>query len=57
MFYMKYRRGVSMAKWLRLLTLNHLLFTAVGSNPNRDWILSCEEAIQLAYGMLVVLLR
>ena len=30
----------------------------VGSNPARDvWILSCEEAIQLAYGTSVVLLR
>jgi hypothetical protein len=27
----------------------------LGSNP--AWILSCEEVIQLAYGMLVVLLQ
>jgi hypothetical protein len=34
-----------------------LSLTAVGSNPDRDfWILSCEEAIQLAYGTSVVLL-
>jgi hypothetical protein len=46
------------AKWLRLLTSNDLPLTAVGSNPDRDFgILSCEEDIQLAYGMSVVLLR
>jgi hypothetical protein len=46
------------AKWLRLLTSNDLPLTAVGSNPDRDFgILSCEKAIQLAYGMSVVLLR
>jgi hypothetical protein len=50
----------SAAEWLRSLTSNHLLLTAVGSNPYRDFfsgILSCEEAIQLAYGTSVFLLR
>jgi hypothetical protein len=28
---------VSVAAWLRLLTLNHLPLIAVGSNPNRDF--------------------
>jgi hypothetical protein len=32
-------------------------FTAVSLNPNRDLDLSCEEAIQLAYGTLMVLIR
>jgi hypothetical protein len=27
----------SLAKWLRLLTSNHLPLTTVGSNPNRDF--------------------
>jgi hypothetical protein len=50
--------GASVAEWLRLLTSNHLPLTAVGSNPDRGlWILSCEEAIQLAYRTSVVLLR
>jgi hypothetical protein len=55
--------GVSVAEWLRSWTSNHLPLTAVGSNPERDEsrkglrILSCEEAIQLAYGTSVVLLR
>ena len=31
------------AKWKGLLTFNHLLLTAVGSNPAREWILSCED--------------
>jgi hypothetical protein len=38
---------------------NHLPLTDVGSNPARGhlaWILSCEEAIHLAYGSSVVLL-
>jgi hypothetical protein len=29
--------GASVAEWLRLLTSNHLLLTAVGSNPYRDF--------------------
>jgi hypothetical protein len=46
------------AEWIRSLTSNHLPLTAVGSNLDRKiWILSCEEAIQLAYEMSVVLLR
>jgi hypothetical protein len=48
----------SSAEWLRLLTSNHLPLTAVGLNPDRDfWVLSCEEAIQLAYRKSMVLLR
>jgi hypothetical protein len=48
----------SVAEWLRSLTSNHLLLTAMGSNPDRDFGLSyvrklCEEAI----GASVVLLR
>ena len=45
-----------MAGWLESLAYNHLPLTAVGSNPDRDLILTCEEAIQLAYGTSVVLL-
>jgi hypothetical protein len=44
-------------EWLRSLTSNYLPLTAVGSNLDRTWIFSCEEAIQLAYGTTVVLLR
>jgi hypothetical protein len=29
--------GASVAEWLRLLTSNHLLLTAVGLNPDRDF--------------------
>ena len=41
------------------LISNHLPLTAVGSDPTRDFgfFLSYEEAIQLAYGTSVVLLR
>jgi hypothetical protein len=41
------------------LTSNHLASpAAVGLNPNRDFfILSCETAIQLAYGTSSILLR
>jgi hypothetical protein len=39
------------------LISNHLPLTALGSNPEGTWILSCEEAIQLAYGTSVVLLQ
>ena len=35
----------------------HLPLIAVGSNPVRDWIVLCEEAIKLAYGTSVVLPR
>jgi hypothetical protein len=50
--------NTSVAEWLRSLTSNHLPLTAVGSNPDMGlWILSCKEAIQLAYGTSVVLLR
>jgi hypothetical protein len=30
-------KGASMAKWLRLLTSNHLPLSTVGSNPDRDF--------------------
>jgi hypothetical protein len=48
--------GVYLAKWLRLLTSNHLSYTAVSLNPGRLWILLCEKAIQLTYGTSLVLL-
>ena len=46
-----------MAEWLESLTSNHLPLTAVGSIPGLTGSqkLSCEEAIQLAYGRSVVL--
>jgi hypothetical protein len=45
----QYLIWASVAEWLRLSTSNHLSLTVVGLNPDRDlWILSCEEAIQLA---------
>jgi hypothetical protein len=46
-------------EWLRLLISDHLPLTAVGSNPDRDFgfFHDCEEAVQLAYGTSVVLLR
>jgi hypothetical protein len=52
-------KGASVSKWLRSSTSNHLPLTAVGSNPPWQgfWILSCEEAIQLAFGTTMVLLR
>jgi hypothetical protein len=43
-----------MAEWLWLLTSNHWPVTTVGSS--RASIATCEKAIQLAYGMSVVLL-
>ena len=48
-----------MAEWLESLTSNHLPLSAVGSIPGltRSQNLSCEEAIQLAYGRTVVLPR
>ena len=42
-----------MVDWFESLAYNHLPLTAVGSNPAMDF----GEAIQLAYGTLVVLLR
>jgi hypothetical protein len=51
-----YWRGVTMSERLWSLTSNHLPLTIVISNPSRDWILLCEEAIQLAYVTSVVLL-
>ena len=47
----------SVAKWLKSLTKSHLTLTAVGFDFEGLWILSCEEAIQLANIMSVVLLR
>ena len=41
------------AEWLESLTQNYLPLTA----HQGLWILSCQEAIQLAYGTSVVLLR
>jgi hypothetical protein len=39
-----------MAEWLRLLTSNHFaLHCCEFDNQQGLWILSCEEAIQLAY--------
>jgi hypothetical protein len=49
-------QGASVAEWLRSLTSNHLPLTAVGSIPT-GFYSKCEEAIQLAYGTLMVLLR
>jgi hypothetical protein len=50
--------GASVAEWLRSLTSNHLPLIAVGSESRQGlWILSCEEAIQLAYGTSVVPFR
>jgi hypothetical protein len=46
-------KGASVAKWLRSLTSKHLPFNTVGQGL---WILSCEEAIQLANRMSVFLL-
>jgi hypothetical protein len=44
----------SMIKLLRSLIFNYLSLTAVALNPTRDFlVLSCEDAIQLAYGTLV----
>jgi hypothetical protein len=40
---------------VKVVGFKSLALTAVGSNPL--WILSCEEAIQLAYETFVVLLR
>jgi hypothetical protein len=46
------------AEWLRSLTSNHLPLTAVGSNPDRNFVFLDVriQAIKLAYGMSVVLL-
>ena len=47
---------MSMTNWLESLSYNYLPLTTVGLNPLSDWIFSCYEAIQLAYGTLMVLL-
>ena len=51
----------SVAEWLELLTKIHLPLTVMGSNLTRKFfillILSCEEAINLADGMLLALFR
>jgi hypothetical protein len=41
---------------VKVVNLKLLVLTAVDSNPDWDWILSCEETMQLVYGTLVVLL-
>ena len=48
---------VSVAKWLESLILkSHDLHCCRFKSHHGLWILSCEEAIHLTYGMLVVLL-
>ena len=59
LYFLIHIEGASVAEWLESLTFNHLSLTAVGSIPGLTGSqnISCEEAIQLAYGKSVVLPR